>query len=51
MEGGLKKQTLKTKNKAACFCNKMRWEDPGAEVGLVLAAEGLVPALRTRLHV
>lgn len=32
MEGGLRKQTLTTKNKAFCFCNKMQLEEMGAEL-------------------
>lgn len=51
MEGGLKKQTLKTKNKAFCFCTKMWLEETGAEVGLVLASDGLVCALTALFHV
>lgn len=31
MEGGLKKPTLKAKNKAFCFCNKMESEEMGVE--------------------
>lgn len=32
MEGGLEKQTLKTKNKAFCFCHKMQLEEVGVEL-------------------
>ena len=31
MEGGLKKPTLKAKNKAFCFCNKTESEEMGVE--------------------
>lgn len=32
IEGGLKKQTLKTKTKAFCFCNNVRVEEVGVRL-------------------
>lgn len=39
MEGGLKKQTLKTKNKAFSFCNKMQSEEMRVELVSVLITD------------
>lgn len=39
VEGGLKKQTLKTKNKAFSFCNKMQSEEMRVELVSVLITD------------